>query len=65
MTPDDFKTASAALGMTAGSYARVSGRNVNTVQNWIRPPPNGTRIPDRVAEWLKRRLADLARDPAP
>lgn len=63
MTPAEFRAALEALGLTARAYARLSGRPVSTVQNWTRA--NSVRIPDKVAAWLARRLADLARDPAP
>jgi DNA-binding transcriptional regulator YiaG len=63
MTPVEFKAALEALGLTARAYARLSGRPVSTVHNWTRA--ESVRIPDRVAEWLKRRLAALEKDPAP
>lgn len=63
MTPAAFRAALEALGLTARAYARLSGRPVSTVQNWTRA--RTVRIPEPVAEWLARRLADLARDPAP
>lgn len=63
MTPTEFRAALEALGLTARAYARLSSRPVSTVQNWTRA--NGVRIPASVAEWLKRRLADLGKDPAP
>jgi DNA-binding transcriptional regulator YiaG len=63
MTPDQFRDALKTLGLSAREYARLSGRPVSTVQNWTRA--NSVRIPDKVAAWLARRLADLARDPAP
>lgn len=63
MTPTEFRAALEALGLTARAYARLSCRPVSTVQNWTRSA--SVRIPDKVAAWLARRLADLERDPAP
>ena len=63
MTPADFRAALDALGLTARAYARLSGRPESTVQNWTKA--RAVKIPQPVAEWLQRRLADLARDPAP
>jgi roadblock/LC7 domain-containing protein len=65
MTADEFKAALTAMGMNANGYAKVSGRNKNTVQNWTKSGDYATRIPQRVAEWLARRQADLERDPPP
>ena len=63
MTPADFRAALKLLGMTPGSYARASGRNVNTVENWTKARP--TPIPQAVAEWLKRRVEQQRQDPPP
>lgn len=62
MTPQEFQAALDRLGMTARSFARISGRNPSTVANWTR---QGTPIPEDVAKWLKRRMRDLERDPPP
>ena len=63
MTAAEFRAALKALGLTSSSYARLSGRPRTTVANWTSKA--GTPVPASVAEWLKRRLRDLARDPAP
>lgn len=63
MTPTEFRDTLETLGLTASSYARLSGRPRTTVANWTNKP--GVRVPEKVAEWLRRRLRDLARDPAP
>ena len=66
MTPTEFRTTLATLGWTIRGLARMLGRPEGTVTNWPKP---GYSVPDEVAAWLQRRLADHQRmlrdDPPP
>ena len=60
MTPTEFLAALHAAGMSARSFARLVGIPERTAQSYRDkrgPPPH-------LAEWLNRRVADIARDPA-
>lgn len=63
MTPADFRAALKLLGMTPGSYARASGRNVNTVENWTKAKP--TPVPQAVAKWLQQEVERRQAHPPP
>lgn len=63
MTPLEFRAALKLLGMTPGSYARASGRNVNTVDNWAKT--RAIRVPEPVVEWLRRQVKLREKDPPP
>jgi hypothetical protein len=63
MTPTAFRLALAALGMSASSYAAMTGRPRNTVIAWTDDRRGGPPQPD--AEWIARRLAALRSDPPP
>lgn len=66
MTPDEFRAALEALGMTAASYARVSGRSESQVKNWTRKNGKATTpIPREVADWLRWETTSRVMSPAP
>jgi len=63
MTAAAFRAALDALGMSASSYAAMSGRPRSTVVAWGDPKRGGPPEPD--AAWLSRRIAALTADPPP
>jgi hypothetical protein len=63
MTPTEFRAALSTLGMSASSYAEMTGRPRNTVISWGDPKRGGP--PEADAAWLERRLAALKADPPP
>lgn len=62
MTPAEFVTALATLGLSVRQYAEMTGISNNTMKNWA---THRLATPAPHADWLRRNVAIRLADPAP